>query len=150
MYTTAATTTDTAVVSSTSLVPSTPARTLWATGATSGVAGAAAALTTHVVAKVANVPLSVKGKDFPIFAFPQVTLISAVIGVVIAIVASRRSTRPRRTFVVTMVALTLLSLVAPLALDTDTATKVTLEIAHVVAAALIIPAVAARLAQRRG
>jgi peptidoglycan/LPS O-acetylase OafA/YrhL len=146
MYT--ATTTTPAIASTRN--PSTPARTLWATGAVSGVAGSIAALATHAVAKAADVPLSVDGKDFPLFAFPQLTLISTVIGVVIAIVASRRSSRPRRTFVVVTVALTLLSLVAPLALDTDTATKVTLEIAHLVAAAVIIPAVAAKLAERRG
>lgn len=149
MFTTT-TATQTVTTAAAASNPTTPARTLWAAGAVAGVAGATAALATHVVAKAADVPLSVNGKEFPIFAFPQVTLISSIIGVVIAIVTSRRSSRPQRTFVVVTVALTLLSLLAPLALDTDAATKVTLEIAHLVAAAVIIPAVAVKLAQRRG
>src|ERR1051325_1013615 len=104
MFTTT-TTTSTAIAGTDN--PTTPVSTLWATGAVSGFAGAAAALGTHAVAKAADVPLSVDGKDFPVFAFPQLTLISTVIGVVIAIVASRRSTHPRRTFVTVTVALTL-------------------------------------------
>ena len=56
---------------------------------------------------------------------------------------------PRRTFVVVTVALTALSLIAPLPLDADAATKLTLEIGHLVAAVIVIPVIARRLASRK-
>ncbi|HSB88088.1 MAG TPA: DUF6069 family protein [Ilumatobacteraceae bacterium] len=147
MFTTA--TSPTTSTSATATAANPRARTLWATGAVAGAAGGVAALATHLMAKAVDVPLTVEGKEFPIVAFPQVTLISTVVGVVIAIAASRRSARPRHTFVSTTVVLALLSLLAPMALNTDTATKVTLELAHVVAAAIVIPVVARKLAERR-
>jgi len=144
MYTTA---TDTPAPTSNDRTRS-RARTLWTTGAIAGVTGGTGALGTHLVAKAADVPLTVDGKEFPLFAFPQVALMATVVGVVIALVVSRHSSRPRHTFVAITVGLTLLSLVPPLALSTDAATKVTLEIAHVVAAAFVIPMLASKLAER--
>jgi hypothetical protein len=62
------------------------------------------------------------------------------------VVLARRAKRPARTFVVTTVALTALSLAPPLATaDIDTSTRVTLSLSHLVAAAIVIPVLAARL-----
>ena len=145
---------NTTVATSTAATPAVtvPSKTIWSSGAVAGVAGSAAALATHLVAKAADVPMSVDGKDFPLFAFPQVTLMSTLVGIVIALVATRRSARPRHTFVVVTLVLTALAVFPPLMLDTDAATKVTLEIAHAVAAAVVIPVVARRLpsGQRSG
>ena len=124
-------------------------RSIWVTGAVAGVAGAVGASAVYLVARAADVPLTVQGKTFPTLAFPQVTLIATLIGVIIAIVVSRRSTHPRRSFVAVTVALTVVSLIPPLALDAGTATKVTLEIAHLVAAAIIIPIFARALSADR-
>ena len=56
-----------------------------------------------------------------------------------------RSARPRRTFERTTVALAVASLAAPFALPMDGVSIAVLVLTHVVAAAIVIPAVAARL-----
>ena len=70
-------------------------------------------------------------------------------GAWIALALSRWAKRPARTFLVVTVALTVASFASPLiAEDATTATRLVLELTHVVAAALIIPPIAYRLAQR--
>ncbi len=59
---------------------------------------------------------------------------------------SRTARRPRRTFVRTTVVLTALSLVPDVIADAAPATKALLMLTHLVAAAIVIPAVARRLA----
>jgi hypothetical protein len=90
--------------------------------------------------------LEVDGEGIPIIAFPYITLFWAAVGTVLAVVLARRAKRPARTFFVTTLALTALSFVPPLATaDIDAATRVTLSLSHVVAAAIVIPVLAARL-----
>src|SRR4051812_3044410 len=87
------------------------AKQLWTTGV---VAGAGAAVATSAVAAAArglDVPLDVGGEPIPVLGFAQLTLVGAVIGTVLAVAFTRWASRPRRTFVVTTVALTALSLV---------------------------------------
>jgi Family of unknown function (DUF6069) len=60
-------------------------------------------------------------------------------------VLRRKAARPRRTFVRTTVALAVASLAAPFALPMDGVSIAVLVLTHVVAAAIVIPAVAARL-----
>ena len=115
-------------------------------GLASGFAAAATNLAVAVVARQADVTLAIKGEEFPLFAFPQVTLMAAVIGIGLAAVFARRARRPRHAFVLTTVILTALSLVPPVIVDATIATKLVLELTHVVAAAIFIPAVARRLA----
>ena len=141
--------TNTAIHDSAPATTASRTRSIWITGAVAGVAGSVGASAVYLVARAADVPLTVQGKDFPALAFPQMTLLATLIGVIIAIVVSRRSTHPRRSFVAITVALTAVSLVPPLLLDADTATKVTLESAHLVAAAIIIPILARRLSVNR-
>jgi hypothetical protein len=57
-------------------------------------------------------------------------------------VLNRRSTQAGRRFVQTATALTALSCVPSLALGDDVATKFTLAALHVVAAAIVVPALA--------
>lgn len=66
-------------------------------------------------------------------------------GTVLAVVLSRRATRPQRTFVVTTVVLTALSIIPDVLADASTSTRFTLALSHVVAAAIVIPALASRL-----
>lgn len=60
----------------------------------------------------------------------------------------RRASRPRSTFTTVTLVLTALSLVSDVVLPTDVATKVTLILTHLVAAAIVIPALSARLPER--
>lgn len=66
----------------------------------------------------------------------------SVLGLVIALVLRRFAGSPRTVWVRTTVALTVLSLVPDVLADADTSTKVLLMVTHLVAAAIVIPAVA--------
>lgn len=79
----------------------------------------------------------------------------SLIGVALAAVLARKAKRPRSTFVRTTVALTVLSIVPDfvqipgLSPDFDTASTWTLAALHLVAAAIVIPVLAGRLAEER-
>ena len=88
----------------------------------------------------------VGGESIPLVGFAQLTLFFSVIGTVIAGVLARRSSQAHRTFVTTTLVLTALSFVPDVLADAQTSTKVTLVLTHVVAAAIVIPALASRLA----
>ena len=120
-------------------------RTLWKTGAFAGVAAAVATTAVAVAADAADVSLKVGGESIPVIGFAQLTLIGALVGTILAVVLSHRARRPRRTFVITTVALTALSIVPDGFADAATATKLVLVLTHVVAAAIVIPALASRL-----
>jgi len=64
---------------------------------------------------------------------------------VIAGVMNRRARHARHTFVSTTLALTALSFVPDVLTDAQTATKITLVLTHIVAAAIVIPSLASRL-----
>jgi peptidoglycan/LPS O-acetylase OafA/YrhL len=71
-----------------------------------------------------------------------------VIGTILALVLSRRSAEPQRTFVRATIVLTVLSIVPDVLVDAHVATKLTLALTHVVAAAIVIPALASRVSDR--
>jgi hypothetical protein len=118
---------------------------LWKTGAGAGLVASAATFAVAASASALDVPIEVGGKSIPLLGFAQLTLVGAVIGTILAVVLSHRATRPQRTFVVTTIALTLLSIIPDVLADAHTATKFTLALTHVVAAAIAIPALASRL-----
>ena len=119
---------------------------LWRAGVRSGVAAAVATTVVAAGAHAAGVSLEDSaGKAFPLFGFAQLTLFFTAIGVLIAAGIRRRASRPHTTFVRTTVALTALSLVPDAMINADTGTKLALAATHVVAAAIVIPALAARL-----
>jgi Family of unknown function (DUF6069) len=126
---------------------STRSRSLWRTGTVAGVAAAAAATAFAAVADAAGVALEVGGESIPLVAFAQLTLVAAIVGTLIAAVLRRRATNPQRTFVLTTVALTVLSFVPDVTADAVTSTRLVLALSHVVAAAIVIPALASRLAR---
>lgn len=117
------------------------------------VAGIVAAVATTVVAAVAHgagVSLeTAPGEQIPVLGFGQLTLFFTAIGVVIAAALRRRAHNPQSTFVKVTVALTALSVVPDLMLSADVATKATLIATHLVAAAIVIPALSSRLPQHR-
>ena len=121
------------------------------------VATAAAAVATEAVATVArafgaSLEAGSIGADtserIPIAGFATMTLMCGAVGVLLALAFARWAKRPDRTYNIVAVALTALSFVPSLtAGHTSGGTKVTLCLAHVVAAAIIIPAVSARLSR---
>jgi hypothetical protein len=121
-------------------------RHLWRTGAIAGLSASVATFVFAALARAIDVPLTVGGDSIPPIGFAQVTFVASIIGIFLAVVLSRRANRPRRTFVTTTIALTAMSFVPDVLADAHTATKVALALSHVVAAAIVIPALASRLA----
>jgi Family of unknown function (DUF6069) len=124
----------------------------------SAAASAVALVVTELyglVARLAGVPMSAAGfgqaKAGPVTAasFAMGVVICAFWGTVLAVVIARFASRPARVYLITTIALTAVSLFAPLsAADTATSTKLTLAVGHILAAAIIIPPVARHLTRR--
>ena len=114
-----------------------------------GAAFAAGAVVTALAAAASSAGVSFETADgpIPILGFAQLTVIFSLIGVAMAAVMARVARRPRRTFVVTTVVLTVLSLVPDVTFGFDAASAVVLMLLHVVAAAIVIPVLARRLAR---
>jgi len=108
-----------------------------------GVAAvAAAAVTTTVMAVVGRalgVPIAMDGEPIALPAFATFTVLAGAAGIVLAVVLARRARRPRRTFTVTTVVLTALSLVPDLLIQASTGSRIVLMLAHLAAAAIIVP-----------
>jgi hypothetical protein len=115
----------------------------------SGVlATAAASAATPVVAmagRALGISLDVEGAPIPVLGFATMTALFSVVGLILAVVLARVARRPRRTWVRTSVALTVLSFAPDLIFGAAMSTRVLLMLTHVVAAAIVIPAVARRL-----
>ena len=88
------------------------------------------------------------GETIPLSGFTVVTGFFSVVGIVIAVALLRWSARPAERFVWTAVSLTAISLVAPLLSEADAATTTALVGLHLVAAAVMIPALARSLRTR--
>ena len=126
-------------------------RSIARTAVTFGAGAAVATTAIGAIAKAGDVPLVVGEMEIQIPMFAVFTVIGAALGALIATQAQKRAGRPRSIFLATTLVLTALSIVPDVTADATTATKVTLVAAHLVAAAVIIPALAARLsADRRG
>ena len=109
---------------------------------------AAAAVATMVVAaagKAAGVSLDVSGAPIPVSGFGVMTALFSVVGLILAAVLARTVRHPRRVFVRTTIVLTVLSLVPDVIADATPATKALLMLTHLVAAAIVVPAIARRL-----
>jgi Family of unknown function (DUF6069) len=147
MSTTFATTTDANTNTTTTESPARTARAraLWVAGLVSGVVAAVATTVVAAVARAADIPLAIDGEEIPLFGFAQLTMMGAVFGTVLAVSFAKWARRPHRTFVVTTVALTALSLVPDVTADATTGSKLVLMLTHVVAAAIVVPTLAKRL-----
>jgi amino acid transporter len=125
-------------------------RSVWQQGVGAAIAAAVATTALAAVASAAGVTFADStGESIPFAAFPQLTMFFSLIGVGLAAVMARRARRPRTTFVRTTVTLTLLSFVPDLTLGFDTGSAVTLIALHTVAAAIVVPVLAGRLAPYR-
>ena len=122
---------------------------LWRVGLAATAAAALATVLVAAGARAADVPLAIDGEEIPIAGFATMTALWSVVGILMAAAMGRWVRRPRATFVGTAVVLTALSFVPSVTADTDTATSVVLVAAHLVAAAIVVPALASRLPARR-
>jgi peptidoglycan/LPS O-acetylase OafA/YrhL len=125
------TTTTAPTVTAPRYVPTGSARSLRRTTVTTGVAAAVHA---------AGVSFAVGGKMIPLVDFAQLSFLGAVIGGVLLAVLNRHSRSARRRFVQAAVALTALSCIPSVAWADDGATKVALVTLHLLAAAIVVPA----------
>ena len=128
----------TPTTTSTTAATGTPS--LWKTGMRAGACAAVATVAIAGIATAAGVSLDTGGEAIPLLAFPQLTLVFTVVGILIARAIRRRAHDPRSTLLRVTVALTALSLVPDAMLDAGVATRATLMLTHLVAAAIVIPA----------
>src|SRR4051812_46105759 len=144
------TTNTTFTVPSAATRPATRRASLRRTTVVAGLGTAMLVTTAAASIHAAGVSLAVGGEMIPLAGFAQMTFLGAVIGGVLLAVLNRRSDAPHRRFVQTTVVLTALSCVPSVALPQDVATKVALVSLHLLAAAIIVPALArhAHLARR--
>lgn len=126
-------------------VATTSRRPLWRVAVASGAVAAAATTLTAVVARAAGVDLAISGEEIPLAGFPQLTMVGALLGLVLAKVLASRVRRARTMFVRVTVALTALSIVPDLTIEATAASKVVLIFTHLLAAAIVVPALASRL-----
>jgi hypothetical protein len=123
---------------------------VWMHGVTAAVM---ASITTTVLAATASASgvsfADSTGASIPIAAFAQLTLLFSLVGVVIAAIMARKASRPRATFVRTAIALTALSFVPDLTVGFNAGSAATLITLHTIAAAIVVPTLAKRLARAR-
>jgi hypothetical protein len=130
--------------------PAAPRQSVWNYGLAAAVTASVATTVLAAVASAAGVSFAARtGTRIPIAAFAQLTLVFSLVGVGIAAVIARRARRPRPTFVRTAVALTALSFVPDLTFGFNTGSAATLITLHTVAAAIVVPTLAGRLARTR-
>ncbi|CAN5233874.1 hypothetical protein BH09ACT10_BH09ACT10_31630 [soil metagenome] len=124
-------------------------RPVWRAAALSGVVAAVSTASIAALAHRAGVSLDVDGSPIPVAGFATMTLAAVVIGYVLAVAVARWAARPRRAFTVTTLALTAASFIPDLATPMEADTRVLLIATHIVAAAIVIPAIARRLGEKR-
>ncbi len=114
-------------------------------GATAAAAAALATSTIAALGHAAGVSLDMAGKPIPVAGFAVLTAVFSLVGLALAAVLRARARQPRDTFVRTTVVLTALSLVPDALADSAWSTIALLMTTHLVAAAIVVPAVARRL-----
>ncbi|MER6937455.1 DUF6069 family protein [Nocardioides sp. NPDC127514] len=120
---------------------------VWLHGLGATVVASAVVTVLAMAASAAGVSFETASGTIPLAGYAQLTALFSLIGVAMAAVMARVARRPRRTFVVTTVVLTVLSLVPDVTFGFDAASAIVLMLLHVVAAAIVIPVLARRLAQ---
>ena len=130
--------------------PTTERQPVWKHGVAAAGVASVATTVLAAVASAAGVSFADStGASIPIAAFAQLTLAFSLVGAGIAAVMARKARRPRATFVRTAGALIALSFVPDLTFGFDAASAATLITLHTVAAAIVVPTLARRLAGTR-
>ncbi|MGW5366433.1 DUF6069 family protein [Actinopolymorpha pittospori] len=115
------------------------------TGLAAITLASAATMTVAATGHAAGISLDMAGAPIPVTGFGVLTAGLSLIGLVLAVALTRWARHPRRTFVRTTVVLTALSLIPDAIVDASSPTKALLMLTHLVAAAIVIPAIARRL-----
>ncbi len=143
-------TTTTTQVPTHTTAPATARQPLWKHGVAAALVASVATSVLAAIASAAGVSFADStGVSIPIAGFAQLTLIFSLLGVGLAAVMARKARRPRTTFVRTTIVLTLLSYVPDLTVGFDAASAASLIALHTVAAAIVVPTLARRLAHTR-
>jgi amino acid transporter len=125
---------------------------VWKHGVVAAVAAAVATTVIAAIASAAGVAFS-DGKpeteSIPTVTFAVFTLIFSLIGVGLAAILARKARKPRSTFVRTAIGLLVLSFVPDLTFGFTAGSAATLIALHIVAAAIVVPVLASRLAPTR-
>ncbi|MFD5739750.1 DUF6069 family protein [Streptomyces massasporeus] len=131
-------------------------RPVWLVGILATLAGAVVTEAFALVTRAAGVPMeaaspgATEAAEIPVGGFFGGVVFWSVAGIVLAVVLARWAKHPARTFTVTTVALTALSLVGPaVAPHTAVSTQIVLAASHVVAAVVVVPLLARRLSHVR-
>lgn len=131
-------------------------RPIWLVGVAAALAGSVATEVYGLVARGVGVPMeagsfgAAESEPITVGLFAMGTLMSSFWGIVLAVLLARFAKHPSRTFVRATIVLTAVSLAGPLgAGDTALSTKLMLCLAHLIAAAIIIPPLARRLSSVR-
>ena len=123
---------------------------VWKHGIAAAVVASLATTVLAAITSAAGVSFaSSTGASIPIAGFAQLTMVFSLVGVAIAAVMARKTRRPRATFVRAALTLTALSFVPDLTFGFDAASAATLITLHTVAAAIVVPTLAGRLAHTR-
>lgn len=122
-------------------------RPLWKHGIIAAVVAAATTTALAAAASAAGVSFADStGESIPVSGFTVLTVVFSLVGVGLAAVLARRARRPRSTFVRAAGVLVVLSFVPDLTFGFDAASAATLIALHLVAAAIMVPTLARRLA----
>jgi hypothetical protein len=131
-------------------LPAAERRPVWKHGVAAAVVASVATTSLAALASAAGVSFADRtGASIPIAAFAQLTLVFSLVGVGIAAAMARKARRPRVTFVRTALVLTALSYVPDLTFGFGAGSAATLITLHTVAAAIVVPTLAGRLARTR-
>lgn len=130
---------------------------VWRVGAFAGLAAAVATTAVGLGARAIDIPMKAApqnadaGQAIPLSGYAMGTVLCTAVGTVLAIVLARRARRPAATFLVITTVLTLASFAGPITTGhATTATRLVLSLTHVVAAAIVIPALTLRLGSASG
>lgn len=122
-----------------------PVGSLLLVGSAAAATAAAATAILAVVGHAVGVSTDMAGAPIPASGFAVMTVVFSILGLVIAAALRRFASHPRTAWIRVTVVLTALSFVPDLLAEAAAPTKALLMLAHVVAAAIVIPAVARRL-----
>jgi peptidoglycan/LPS O-acetylase OafA/YrhL len=130
--------------------PTAQRESVWKHGVAAAVVASVATTVLAAVASAAGISFADStGASIPAAAFAELTLVFSLVGVGIAALMARKARRPRPTFVRTAITLTVLSFVPDLTVGFDTGSAATLITLHTVAASIVVPTLARRLARTR-
>jgi hypothetical protein len=130
---------------------------VWVAGGFAAMAGAAVLYAYGTLAKALGVPMRAgeigarHAQAITPASFATGVVFCTAAGTILAMVLARRAAHPARAFLRTSLVLVAISLVFPLAAShTATATRLTLALGHLIAAAIVIPVITSRLTHASG